>query len=104
MEKYGQERYTEKYIPHSVSLPVLVDEYFQHVLAKNSGKYNKIKDFKFDFLSKLFNQKLLQQKNLRLDLEKITVRAIEQVLDKVNSAFKLYGVKKGDTIFMGNNE
>ena len=96
MEKYGQERYTEKYIPHSVSLPVLVDEYFQHVLAKNSGKYNKIKDFKFDFLSKLFNQKLLQQKNLRLDLDKITVRAIEQILDKVNFAFELYEDKKID--------
>lgn len=96
MENYGDERYTEKYIPHSVSLPVLVDEYFQHVLAKNSGKYNKIKDFKFDFLSKLFNQKLLQQKNLRLDLDKITVRAIEQILDKVNFAFELYEDKKID--------
>ncbi len=95
-KKYDEERYVEKYIPHSVSLPVLVDEYFQHVLAKNSGKYNKIKDFKFDFLSKLFNQKLLQQKNLRLDLDKITVRAIERVLDKVNFAFELYEDKKID--------
>ena len=95
-EKYGQRRYADKYIRHSIRLPVLVDEYFQHVLAKNSGKYNKIKDFKFDFLSKLFNQKLLQQKNLRLDLDKITVRAIEQILDKVNFAFELYENQEND--------
>lgn len=96
MEKYGQERYTEKYIPHSVRLSVLADDYFQHVLAKNSEKYDKIKDFKFNFLSKLFEQKLLQQKNLQLDLDKITVRAIERVLDKVNFAFELYEDKKID--------
>ncbi len=99
MEKYGQERYTEKYIPHSVSLPVLTGEFFKKVLEKNLEKYDEIRDYKFDFLGNPYKQKLLQQTNLRLDLEKITVRAIEQVLDKVNSAFKLYGVKKGDTMF-----
>jgi len=99
MENYGDERYTEKYIPHSVSLPVLTGEFFKKVLEKNLEKYDEIRDYKFDFLGNPYEQILLQQTNLRLDLEKITVRAIEQVLDKVNSAFKLYGVKKGDTMF-----
>lgn len=99
MENYGDERYTEKYIPHSVSLPVLTGEFFKKVLEKNLEKYDEIRDYKFDFLGNPYEQILLQQTNLRLDLEKITVRAIEQVLDKVNSAFKLYGVKKSDTMF-----
>ena len=102
MEKYGQERYTEKYIPHSVTLRKLTGDFFEGVLEKNSKKksevipgktvvkYENIKDFKFNFLSKLFKQKLLQQKNLQLDLDKITVRAIERILDKVNFAFELY--------------
>ena len=95
-EKYGQRRYTDKFIPHSIRLSVLTGDYFQSVLAKNPEKYDKIKDFKFDFLSKLFVQKLLQQKNLRLELEVITVRAIERILDKVNFAFKLYENQEKD--------
>lgn len=95
-DKYGQGRYTDKFIPHSIRLSVLTGDYFQSVLAKNPEKYDKIKDFKFDFLSKLFVQKLLQQKNLRLELEVITVRAIERILDKVNFAFKLYENQEND--------
>lgn len=95
-DKYGQGRYTDKFIPHTIRLSVLTGDYFQSVLAKNPEKYDKIKDFKFDFLSKLFVQKLLQQKNLRLELEVITVRAIERILDKVNFAFKLYENQEND--------
>lgn len=109
MEKYGDERYTEKYIPHSVTLRKLTGDFFEGVLEKNSKKksevipgktvvkYENIKDLNFDFLSQTFIFSYLN-KEICLFLDNHTVRGIEFVLDKVDFTFELYKneIKNGE--------
>ncbi len=93
MENYGDERYTEKYIPHSVSLPVLTGEFFEYVLKKNENKYAMVKKYKgekdniFNFLSQQFEFRSISER-YSLKLDDHTVRGVEFVLDKVNAALE----------------
>ena len=99
-KKYDEERYVEKYIPHSILLGELSGVFFNNILKQNEGKYKMIENYKsendngdiFGFLSQDFNQSDLQQRDLRLNLRNHTVRGAEFVLDKVNEAFKLYKI------------
>lgn len=95
MEKYGDERYTEKYIPHSVCLPELTGDFFNYVLKKNKGKYTMIekykgnKDYIFNFLSQSLEIRSIK-KHYSLELDNHTVRGVEYVLDKVNAALDFF--------------
>ena len=95
MEKYGDERYTEKYIPHSVCLPELTGDFFNYVLKKNKGKYAMIEKYKgnkddiFDFLSQSLEIRSIK-KDYSLELDNHTVRGVEYVLDKVNAALDFF--------------
>ena len=88
-EDFGGQRYVEKYIPHFVCLRELTGEFFGNVLFQNRLKYGKLKNISFNFLDQKFNNDFFDQ-TLRLSLVGHTVRGIEQILDKVNSAFEMY--------------
>ena len=81
------ERYVEKFIPNYYTIDVLEDEVFETVLQKNQERYKKIKDVQFGFLRKNLKQNLLQQE-VHLSLKNHSIRGIELILDKTNTAFK----------------
>ena len=84
-EEDKNNRYAEKFIPHSIVLGALGGQFFTVILQQNSRKYRKIKSLKFDFLDNPMEQKLLQQ-SLSFEFINYTIRGIEQILDKVNFA------------------
>ena len=81
------ERYVEKFIPNYYTIDVLEDEVFETVLQKNQERYKKIKDVQFGFLRKNLKQNLLQQE-VHLSLKNHSIRGIELILDKTNTAFE----------------
>ena len=83
----GDDRYVEKFIPNYYTIDVLEDEVFESVLLKNKEKYSKIKNIQFDFLRKNLKQNLLQQE-VHLSLKNHSIRGIELILDKTNTAFE----------------
>ena len=88
-DEFGGQRYVEKYIPHFVCLRELTGEFFGNVLFQNPQKYEKLKKVSFVFLDNAFRNKFFDQR-IRLSLVGHTIRGVEQILDKVNSAFEMY--------------
>ncbi len=88
---YDDERYIEKYIKQTYSIPKLADSFFKKVLNENPQKYDKIVNNDFSFLSRRFVYNTSQgELNLSLTLDNPTVRGVEQILDKINSSCRLY--------------
>ena len=88
---YNDERYIEKYIKQTYSIPKLADAFFKDVLNRNPQKYDKIVNNDFGFLSRRFIYSTSQgELNLSLSLDNPTVRGTEQILDKINCACRLY--------------
>ena len=88
-EENRDERYIEKYIPHFISLQELNSGFFRRVIKSNPEKYENISNIEFVFLDSVYRDSYFQE-GLQLSLVGHTVRGIEQILDNVNTTFKMY--------------
>lgn len=95
--EYNDAHYTEKYIPHSVSMPKNASTMFNDVMDMNVAKCESILSRKFDFLNKSLTL-TDSGEILYLHIENLTIRAIEHILDLINVKYRDFKKNEFGTI------
>lgn len=95
--EYNDAHYTEKYIPHSVSMPKNASTMFNDVMDMNVAKCESILSKKFDFLNKSLTL-TDSGEILYLHIENLTIRVIEQILDLINVKYRDFKKNEFGTI------